>query len=248
MTNDLQTDLWRQEEKRIKNIVKMLTDHVRDEKTRKKLKSSKLSQLQNDFEMFILNNVVDVSRLDYVTTGEIQDKKFSVIYKQDLKKVNVDFSESVGIYTLNNISSGFYICKNLLTSDAQYKWSKVAIEEFSQASHTNITNLENINSNNDIEHSNNDDKSLSSKYNHSEAVNIENTFEITQKLIKLRWVSLGYHYNWTLRMYVQNAQSFIPNDLTKLCRDAASLVGLSLQPEAAIINYYPLNGTMSGIC
>jgi alkylated DNA repair protein alkB family protein 1 len=38
----------------------------------------------------------------------------------------------------------------------------------------------------------------------------------------------------------------MPDDFGKLCCSVADVVGTSLLPEAAIINYYPLNSTMGG--
>lgn len=38
----------------------------------------------------------------------------------------------------------------------------------------------------------------------------------------------------------------MPKDFNALCRSVAQSVGFDLDPEAAIVNYYPLNATMGG--
>ena len=47
-------------------------------------------------------------------------------------------------------------------------------------------------------------------------------------------------------MYKENAKSAFPEDLRLLCRKLAGLVGLSIEPEAAIVNYYPTGSQMCG--
>ena len=49
-----------------------------------------------------------------------------------------------------------------------------------------------------------------------------------------------------MRSYQKNLKSFIPDDFASLCRSVANKVGSDLIPEAAIINFYPLNSTMGG--
>jgi len=41
-------------------------------------------------------------------------------------------------------------------------------------------------------------------------------------------------------------KSEFPAELAKLCVDLAALVGESLEPEAAIVNYYPKGAAMGG--
>jgi len=55
----------------------------------------------------------------------------------------------------------------------------------------------------------------------------------------LRWVSLGYHYQWTERIYTEEKKGAFPSDLENLVKDLAKVANYDLKPEAAIINYYP---------
>ena len=247
-TSSFSDDLYRKEEKRIKSILKDLTTFVKDDKYKKKLNEWKLLQIKRDFKSFLSSNVVDVD----ANHEDILNSSYKIQEIFDVDKLilnaNTDFKPSAKVYQLSNVAEGFYICRNLLTNDAQYKWSKKAIKDFSQVTHTNITNLENINNNNNNNNNNSDNsiKELDSIQSPSNKTIVSTKNELTTMLSKLRWACLGYHYNWSLRMYVENSLSNIPADLITLFCDTASLVRLPLKPEAVIINYYPLNGTMSG--
>ncbi|EDV24854.1 uncharacterized protein TRIADDRAFT_24904, partial [Trichoplax adhaerens] len=64
---------------------------------------------------------------------------------------------------------------------------------------------------------------------------------------KLRWTTLGYHYDWSTKEYYHNRKSEFPTDLAELTKLLAATVGFPLfSPEAAIINYYKLDSTLSG--
>ncbi|CAI2349857.1 unnamed protein product [Caenorhabditis sp. 36 PRJEB53466] len=62
---------------------------------------------------------------------------------------------------------------------------------------------------------------------------------------KLRWTTLGLEYDWNTKKYPLHGGK-LPDELTEL----ATLISLSLnlgqmRPDAAIINYYPPNSTLS---
>ena len=64
---------------------------------------------------------------------------------------------------------------------------------------------------------------------------------------KLRWVTLGYHYDWTSKLYHKEHHSPFPSDLSLLSRFILSSVGFpDFKPEAAIVNYYHFESTLSG--
>lgn len=66
-------------------------------------------------------------------------------------------------------------------------------------------------------------------------------------LYKLRWVTLGYHYDWTKKVYVSSRWSRFPTDLADLSHCLASVLGYhSYNAEAAIVNYYHSDSTLSG--
>lgn len=64
---------------------------------------------------------------------------------------------------------------------------------------------------------------------------------------KLRWVTLGYHYNWNDKTYSETEKSDFPSDLAYLSKYIAAVVHSSVyNPEAAIVNYYYLDSTLAG--
>jgi len=65
-------------------------------------------------------------------------------------------------------------------------------------------------------------------------------------LSKLRWVTLGYHYNWTDRKYDPSNKGEFPPRLAHLCKVIARVVGYELNAEAAIVNFYALDTVLCG--
>ncbi|KAJ8411793.1 hypothetical protein AAFF_G00154310 [Aldrovandia affinis] len=58
-------------------------------------------------------------------------------------------------------------------------------------------------------------------------------------LEKLRWVTLGYHYNWDTKTYSAEHYTPFPADLQTLSRYVAAACGFSaFTAEAGILNYY----------
>ena len=69
------------------------------------------------------------------------------------------------------------------------------------------------------------------------------------KLInKLRWATLGFHHDWDTKVYSECGD--FPQDLANLSKAILNQIGeLKSDPykaEAAIINYYPMDSTLSG--
>lgn len=52
--------------------------------------------------------------------------------------------------------------------------------------------------------------------------------------------------DWTARKYQKNLKSEFPSDFATLCKKIAQLIQYDFQPEAAIVNYYPLSASMGG--
>mmetsp|Transcript_30406 Transcript_30406/g.48591 ORF Transcript_30406/g.48591 Transcript_30406/m.48591 type:complete len:362 (-) Transcript_30406:2627-3712(-) len=63
---------------------------------------------------------------------------------------------------------------------------------------------------------------------------------------KLRWATLGFHYDWKNRRYSEEKQSPFPDELGVLAKQLAKSVGESIEPETAIVNYYKHGTTMGG--
>ena len=86
-------------------------------------------------------------------------------------------------------------------------------------------------------------------------------------LYRLRWVTLGYHYDWNKKAYNSKNRSSFPEDLATLSSFILHCVGFSgyisntmhhispslstvpcfrFKAEAAIVNYYHLDSSLSG--
>ena len=67
-------------------------------------------------------------------------------------------------------------------------------------------------------------------------------------IYKLRWVTLGYHYDYNTKTYTDDDFTAFPSDLGHLSRYLASLIGYGEEysAEAAIVNYYHLDSALSG--
>merc|ERR1719385_154404 len=105
------------------------------------------------------------------------------------------------------------------------------------------------------------DKSLGTKDSKS-AVNKAKSEDLKSKhsiwLDELRWATLGYHHNWDTKKYSDKSVSPFPNDLSDLCKMVISFIGeldqkdvrdefiAGYKPEAAIVNFYPVNSSLGG--
>ncbi|XP_074183241.1 nucleic acid dioxygenase ALKBH1 isoform X3 [Rhinolophus sinicus] len=64
-------------------------------------------------------------------------------------------------------------------------------------------------------------------------------------LEKLRWVTLGYHYNWDSKKYSADHYTPFPSDLAFLSEQIAAACGFQgFRAEAGILNYYRLDSTL----
>eukprot|EP00743_Colponemidia_sp_Colp-15_P007385 GILK01007976.1.p1 GENE.GILK01007976.1~~GILK01007976.1.p1 ORF type:complete len:255 (+),score=9.14 GILK01007976.1:37-801(+) len=66
-------------------------------------------------------------------------------------------------------------------------------------------------------------------------------------LAKLRWATIGYHYDWTNRVYEKENPTPFPPIVRDICERVATAAGTSdFRPEAAILNLYPPSATLGG--
>ncbi|XP_058443735.1 nucleic acid dioxygenase ALKBH1 [Malaya genurostris] len=139
---------------------------------------------------------------------------------------------------------GLLIISNPFTKHAQRYWIARSLCHYpKQPNRTNFTDC--------------DIKRYSTHHdsNHQEIVfdwwsisqSIQEPRERSKLLKSLRWTTLGYHYDWTNKIYDESARSEFPDDLANMCRHFATALGFGqFQPQAAIVNYYPLGSTLAG--
>jgi alkylated DNA repair protein alkB family protein 1 len=76
--------------------------------------------------------------------------------------------------------------------------------------------------------------------------------EVESKIIrKIRWITLGYQYNWTTKEYNFNeadSAAVFPNDLARWIQSAVEVLGFGsdYRPEAGIVNFYQPEDTLTG--
>ncbi|GBG29349.1 Alpha-ketoglutarate-dependent dioxygenase alkB [Hondaea fermentalgiana] len=63
---------------------------------------------------------------------------------------------------------------------------------------------------------------------------------------KLRWATLGYHYDWSNRRYTEDRKSPFPRALGRLAKQLVEPFAMQIEPETAIVNYYRAGTTMGG--
>lgn len=195
---------------------------------------------QFDMEIIDIRNRAHVGKFEEISsiTTPIEGSNFH------------DVSNTTRVYRINDAPDGLFLLKNVLSSSGQLYWAQIALEKYSIEQHNNLSNLERINTTEAEEHdderiiqNHNIEDTLTPKHIWFDSIKLNDNF---QSFHKLRWSCLGYHYDWTTRSYERNLHSAFPIDLSTLCSNIAKYVGLSLHPEAAIINYYPLGTCMSG--
>ncbi|XP_068906337.1 nucleic acid dioxygenase ALKBH1 [Tenebrio molitor] len=124
---------------------------------------------------------------------------------------------------------GLIFIKNPFTSIGQRYWAVRCLQDYSKK--PNKTNLDSFNLVPDgkewwdVCHNNNDKLLIN----------------------KLRWATLGYHHDWDTKVYSEENKGDFPQDLADLSKYIAQSLGFSyFNAEAAIVNYYHMDSTLSG--
>jgi alkylated DNA repair protein alkB family protein 1 len=132
------------------------------------------------------------------------------------------------MFTVDDVD-GFYFIRNAL--DERQQWTFVRRCLLSYAQPPNVSNVDAITGQpqHDLFR-----RSLKSREAHA-------------LLQRLRWVTLGYQYDWTARKYHREHHVPFPPELFSESRRLASLVGVGdYRAEAAIVNFYHLDTQLCG--
>jgi alkylated DNA repair protein alkB family protein 1 len=253
---------------------KRIRNYEQNQKPRKKLTKKERMMKKNNLENknnivinensastsisvddFDWSHVIDVRNYSGIDDCKIKDVTNTFIQnKNKSNEINdiISVSPNARVFEVVGLPKGFYIIESALTKESQYVWAKIALEKYSTAEHNNISNLCNLTR---IENNKDQIKESKEITEEEEEDKIENnniwlnSIENNDNFLsfqKLRWSSLGYHYDWTARKYQKSVKSPFPEELSKLSTNLAALVGENLKPEAAIVNYYPVGTYMSG--
>ncbi|GAA6078965.1 nucleic acid dioxygenase ALKBH1 [Tachysurus ichikawai] len=125
-------------------------------------------------------------------------------------------------------SPGFLFISNPFLPGSQHYWVKQCMKTYTQK--PNVCNLDMHMS--PVETENIWEKSV-------DGIRKKSQREPRTLLEKLRWVTLGYHYNWDTKTYSPEHCTPFPEDLHCLSHTVASACGFpGFSAEAGILNYY----------
>lgn len=128
---------------------------------------------------------------------------------------------------------GLILIKNPLTSFGQRYFISRCLQDY--AKHPNPTNLQS-------KHNISIESSWWSELNRISDEKLKKKFREA-----LRWTTLGLHHDWNTKVYNEKLRNDFPRDLKYLIQEIARILNYeSYQPEAAIVNFYPLNATLAG--
>ncbi|XP_072546358.1 nucleic acid dioxygenase ALKBH1 [Salminus brasiliensis] len=123
---------------------------------------------------------------------------------------------------------GFIFISNPFLPGSQRYWIKQCLKAYPQK--PNVCNL-------DMHMSSTETENIWEKS--VESIRKKGKREPRTLLEKLRWVTLGYHYNWDTKTYSADHYSPFPPDLHTLSQTVAAACGFpGFQAEAGILNYY----------
>lgn len=76
--------------------------------------------------------------------------------------------------------------------------------------------------------------------------NDEITHSLEEWMRKIRWINLGVYYDWNTKSYAPESEPLAFTHVQNLSRRVCADVGLSIEPEAGIINFYQLKDSLTG--
>ncbi|XP_067454184.1 nucleic acid dioxygenase ALKBH1 [Thunnus thynnus] len=125
---------------------------------------------------------------------------------------------------------GFIFISNPFLLGSQSFWVRQCLKTYPQK--PNVCNL-------DMHMSPSDTQDIWGKSVHSLSLPPSGKRQPKTLLERLRWVTLGYHYNWDTKTYSANHYSPFPADLHSLSYQVTTACGFSgFNAEAGILNYY----------
>lgn len=158
-------------------------------------------------------------------------EKFTSTFTNEIPKIGLRPPDTWRIYNFKH-KSGLLIIKNPFTSIGQRYWITKLLRDYTKSNPNNL---------------------LPARFNKSiiedfwQSLTNESD-EQQRALIKksMRWTTLGYHYDWTNKVYLEANKSVFPKDLAHLVKVIADCLHFAdYKSEAAIINFYPVGTTLS---
>ncbi|TKS86223.1 Nucleic acid dioxygenase ALKBH1 [Collichthys lucidus] len=177
----------------------------------------------------------DYSQVIDFSTGVPSDK--IVLAKLDLAAVTDAEAAKVGLQPVRDWRAfglqgypGFIFISNPFLPGCQPSWVRQCLKTYPQK--PNVCNL-------DMHMSPSETQDIWGKSVHSLSVRSSAKREPKTLLERLRWVTLGYHYNWDTKTYSANHYTPFPADLHSLSLQITAACGFpGFNAEAGILNYY----------
>lgn len=182
-------DLFRYKERSIRRYFKRINEEIECKNKKKKLwKNPKEEEDDNEPINFDWAEVVDIRNPNHSCD------KLTLLFESPQclsyrpHKCTCNGSK---VFLFNDSPGGFYFIQDALCPAEQLYWAKIAIENYSNAEHTNLSNLSKINKQSSDEKKGKELESFE-EINLWEQSQKENNNFLNFK--KLRWSCLGYHY------------------------------------------------------
>ena len=138
------------------------------------------------------------------------------------------------VYKHSHLPGFTFICNPFKNDISRWYWIRQCLFEYHKP--PNICNLDAL-----------DDSRVYNLW--SDFMQSMNNGGILRKsqFFKLRWVTLGYQYNWNTKLYYKEQKSEFPKDLKRLTKYISQCLGYRYyNAEAGIVNYYHLDSTLAG--
>ncbi|XP_046982247.1 nucleic acid dioxygenase ALKBH1 [Schistocerca americana] len=166
-------------------------------------------------------------------------EKHQKVKRVELRGKNIDDLSNFGLKPINMWkmyeiadSPGFFVIPDPFTATGQRYWIQRCLRDFTRKPHSRL----NLDAHGDLTKGE-DWWETCCKYD----VRSQNLLK------KLRWATLGYHHDWDTKVYSEFARDPFPTDLATVCKYVCEAVGFpSFSAEAAIVNFYHLDSTLSG--
>ncbi|XP_030044672.1 nucleic acid dioxygenase ALKBH1 [Microcaecilia unicolor] len=185
-----------------------------------------------------LSGVLDFNRLEVNgSIAKVHPAKLnqSSVSDQDTQRAGLQPISKWKAYGLEGYP-GFVFISNPFLPGCQHHWVKQCLKLYPQK--PNICNL-------DMHMTSEETSDLWGKSREQLRHKGSRKRESRSLLEKLRWVTLGYHYNWDTKRYASDHRSPFPTDLAALSEHVAAACGFSnFKAEAGILNYYHFDSSL----
>uniref|UniRef100_UPI00398F172B nucleic acid dioxygenase ALKBH1 isoform X1 n=1 Tax=Pristiophorus japonicus TaxID=55135 RepID=UPI00398F172B len=182
-----------------------------------------------------LSGVLDFSRAQKNFQVLLVPLNVTSISDQDASKAGLQPVCKWKAYSLDGYP-GFTFIPDPFLPGWQHYWAKQCLKTYPQK--PNVCNL-------DLHMSPEETTDLWEQSREQLRLKAPDKREAKSLLEKLRWVTLGYHYNWETKKYSPDHYTTFPVDLAYLSEQVAAACGFQqFKAEAGILNYYHFDSSL----